>query len=55
MPKKKAANRNSPVSVILPVPLQEMLCARALREDLTFSQIVRRAIRKELGVKEAAR
>ena len=54
MPKKKTASATAPVSVILPVPLQEMLCARAAREDLTFSQIVRRALRKEFGVKEGA-
>lgn len=37
------------MSVILPIPLQQAVCRRAASEDLTFSQIVRRALRKEMG------
>lgn len=39
-----------PVSILMPLPLQQALVDKALREDLTFSQLVRRAIRKEFGL-----
>jgi hypothetical protein len=35
----------------MPLPLQQALVQKAIREDLTFSQLVRRAIRKEFGLK----
>jgi hypothetical protein len=38
-----------PVSILIPKPLQEMVFKRAQIEDLSFSQLVRRAIRKELA------
>ena len=49
----KKVRSNTPVSILMPAPLQQALIERAEREDLTFSQIVRRAVRKEFGLTEA--
>jgi hypothetical protein len=40
--------RSVTTSVRLPDWLREMLLAKARREDLNFSQLVRRALRREL-------
>ncbi len=48
-PRKKVFRDNTPCSVLLPAPLQRVLAEKARREDMTFSQIVRRALRKEVG------
>lgn len=45
---KKVLSDNVPVSVLVPAALQRILLEKARREDLSFSQIVRRAIRKEM-------
>jgi hypothetical protein len=50
--KAKKARARVPVSVLMPLPLQQALVDKALREDLTFSQLVRRAIRKEFGLSQ---
>lgn len=46
----KKAKARVPVSILMPLPLQEAVIEKALREDLTFSQLVRRALRKEFGL-----
>ena len=38
----------------MPTELRKRAKAKAQREDITFSQLVRRAIRRELGVREGA-
>lgn len=48
-PRKRTFKNDVPCSVLLPEPLQRVLADKAHREDLTFSQIVRRALRKEVG------
>lgn len=49
---KRTFDSRVPVSVLMPIELQKVVAARAQREDLTFSQIVRRAVRKELGIRD---
>jgi hypothetical protein len=50
MSAKKPRDR-VPVSILMPVPLQQALIEKAKQEDLTFSQVVRRALTKEFGRK----
>ena len=48
MSKKKAARDDVPVSFRLPADLQQLLLERARQQDLNFSQLVRRALRREV-------
>ena len=48
MSRKKNINDDVPVSFRLPVEVQELLIEKAHAEDLNFSQLVRRALRREL-------
>jgi post-segregation antitoxin (ccd killing protein) len=47
MSRKKTARDDIPVSFRLPADLQKILIEKARREDLNFSQLVRRALRRE--------
>jgi post-segregation antitoxin (ccd killing protein) len=48
MPSIKLPKADTPVTVRIPVRVQEILVEKARREDLNFSQLVRRALRREL-------
>lgn len=48
MSRRKAARQDIPISFRLPVEVQTRLVQKAAREDLNFSQIVRRALRREV-------
>jgi len=48
MSKKKEPRDDVPVSFRLPVEIQNLLMRKAQAEDLNFSQIVRRALRREV-------
>jgi len=48
MSKKRSVNSDVPVSFRLPVTVQEKLVEKARLEDLNFSQLVRRALRREV-------
>ena len=59
MSRKKTANDDVPVSFRLPAEVQQRLLEKAKQQDLNFSQLVRRALRREVAeagipVKEAA-
>ena len=59
MSKKKSPNEDVPVSFRLPATVQKVLLDKARQQDLNFSQLVRRALRRELAdagiaVKDAA-
>ena len=47
--REKRVGRSVTASVRLPDWLREMLLAKARREDLNFSQLCRRALRRELA------
>lgn len=49
MRRKKSFRDDVPTSVILPIPLQEAIDRRATAEERSFSAVVRRALKKELG------
>jgi hypothetical protein len=51
--RKKNFKQDVPTSVILPIPLQRAIVARAVAEERSFSAIVRRALKKELGLPDA--
>lgn len=48
MSRKKSPSEDVPVSFRLPVNVQAALMEKARKEDLNFSQIVRRALRREV-------
>ncbi len=48
MSSKKRMSEDVPVSFRLPLPLRQVLQHRAKQLDLNFSQLCRRAIRREL-------
>jgi hypothetical protein len=48
--RKRKLSNETPVSFRLPAILQKLLLEKAQSEDLTFSQIIRRAVRHELGL-----
>jgi hypothetical protein len=50
--RKKIFKDDVPTSVILPIPLQRAIVARAVAEERSFSAIVRRALKKELGLSD---
>lgn len=50
--RKKVFKKDVPSSVILPLPLQRAIANRAEKEERTFSAVVRRALRRELGLSE---
>jgi post-segregation antitoxin (ccd killing protein) len=59
MSRKKVSREGVPVSFRLPLELQKALLEKARQEDLNFSQLARRALRREvtdagIPVKEAA-
>lgn len=59
MSRKKIVRDDVPVSFRLPAEIQQVLLEKARREDLNFSQLARRALRRELqacgiSFKEAA-
>ena len=47
--RKKKFEDGMPTSVLLPVALQRAIAARADAEDRSFTAVVRRALKKELG------
>jgi len=49
MSKRKDAREEVPISFRLPIDVQTVLVAKARKEDLNFSQLVRRALRRELA------
>lgn len=49
MSKKKTPKEDVPVSFRLPVDVQRVLLDKARQQDLNFSQLVRRALRRELA------
>lgn len=49
MKRKKRFRGDVPASVLLPEPLQRAIAARAVVEERSFSAVVRRALKKELG------
>ena len=49
MSKKKEPRDDVPVSFRLPIEIQDLLVKKAKSEDLNFSQIVRRALRREVN------
>lgn len=49
MSRKKRFRSDLPTSVLLPAPLQRAIADKANREERSFSAVVRRALKKELG------
>jgi hypothetical protein len=49
MQRKKQFRGDVPTSVLLPTPLQQAIQKRAVLEERSFSAVVRRALKKELG------
>ncbi len=49
MPGIKTPKSDVPVTVRLPLRVQQILLNKARREDLNFSQLVRRALRREMA------
>ena len=45
---RKKVKNDVPVSFRIPVEVLELLIQKARREDLNFSQLVRRSLRREL-------
>jgi len=52
MPRKKTFNDSVPVSVLMPGILQRQVAKRAKAEERSFSAVVRRAVKRELGIAE---
>ena len=48
MSRKRVTRDDIPVSFRLPVEIQQKLLAKATEQDLNFSQLVRRALRREV-------
>ena len=48
MPRIKMPKSDVPVTFRLPIRVQQILIDKARREDLNFSQLVRRALRREV-------
>jgi hypothetical protein len=50
MNRKKKFRDDVPASVLIPAPLQRAIAARAVKEERSFSAVVRRAIKKDFGI-----
>lgn len=50
MSRKKNFDGSVPTSVLIPEALQRALVEKANKEERSFSAVVRRAIKKELGL-----
>jgi hypothetical protein len=48
--RKKRFHDNVPASVLIPAALQRAVETRATAEERSFSAVVRRALKKELGL-----
>jgi len=49
MSRNKSVREDVPVSFRLPADVQRLLLEKARRQDLNFSQLVRRALRREVA------
>jgi hypothetical protein len=52
MKRKKVFEDNVPVSVLLPAKTQLLLAKIAAREERSFSSVIRRAVRREVGLEK---
>ena len=48
--RKKTFNSDVPTSVLIPEPLQRAVQKRARAEERSFSAVVRRALKRDLGL-----
>jgi Ribbon-helix-helix protein, copG family len=48
MPRTKLPKGSVPVTFRLPRDVQQLLLSKARREDMSFSEVIRRALRREI-------
>jgi hypothetical protein len=54
MPRTNLPKGSVPVTFRLPRDIQQLLLEKARREDLSFSELIRRALRREIGTARPA-
>jgi hypothetical protein len=54
MPRTKLPKGSVPVTFRLPRDIQQLLLDKARREDMSFAELIRRALRREIGTARPA-